>query len=155
MSISKKLEWRKHHYLVSTDREKLDLQAIHSYLTRSTWAKGIDLTTVGASIENSLNFGVYHNETQIGFARLITDYATFAYLCDVYVLEEYQGEGLGRWVMECIHNHPVFEQLRRILLFTTTAPWLYEKFGYEPVNRENYTWAITRPDIYTNAQKSG
>ena len=155
MSISKKLEWRKHHYLVSTDREKLDLQAIHRYLTRSTWAKGIDLTTVGASIENSLNFGVYHNETQIGFARLITDYATFAYLCDVYVLEEYQGEGLGRWVMECIHNHPVFEQLRRILLFTTTAPWLYEKFGYEPVNRENYAWAITRPDIYTNKKKSG
>ncbi|WP_279044733.1 GNAT family N-acetyltransferase [Cedecea davisae] len=155
MSISKKLEWRKHHYLVSTDREKLDLQAIHSYLTRFTRAKGIDLTTVGASIENSLNFGVYHNETQIGFARLITDYATFAYLCDVYVLEEYQGEGLGRWVMECIHNHPVFEQLRRILLFTTTAPWLYEKFGYEPVNRENYAWAITRSDIYTNAQKSG
>lgn len=155
MSISEKHEWHKDNYLISTDREKLDIQAIHRYLTRSTWAKGIDLSIVGASIENSLNFGVYHDVTQIGFARLITDYATFAYLCDVYVLEEYQGEGLGRWMMECIHDHPVFEQLRRIMLFTTTAPWLYQKFGYKPVNRENYAWSITRPDIYTHVKNPG
>ncbi|MEG3131131.1 GNAT family N-acetyltransferase [Pantoea cypripedii] len=155
MGLSEKHEWHKDNYLVSTDREKLDVKAIHRYLTRSTWAKGINLAIVGASIENSLNFGVYHGEAQIGFARLITDYATFAYLCDVYVLEEFQGEGLGKWVMECIHNHPVFEQLRRIMLFTTTAPWLYEKFGYEPVNRENYAWAITRPDIYVNVKNPG
>ncbi|AWP35314.1 N-acetyltransferase (plasmid) [Pantoea vagans] len=155
MSILEKYEWHKDNYLISTDREKLDVQAIHGYLTRSTWAKGIPLDVVCASIENSLNFGVFHNETQIGLARLITDYATFAYLCDVYVLEEYQGGGLGRWVMECVHSHPVFEQLRRIMLFTTTAPWLYEKFGYEPVNRDNYAWTITRPDIYTNGKKSG
>lgn len=153
--MSEKHEWRKDNYLVSTDNEKLDVQAIHRYLTRSTWAKGIPLDVVSTSIENSLNFGVYHNEIQIGFARLITDYATFAYLCDVYVLEEYQREGLGRWVMECIHNHPVFEQLRRIILFTTTAPWLYEKFGYEPVNRENYAWAITRSNIYIDKKMSG
>ncbi len=148
MSISAILEWRDNNYLVSTDREKLDAQAIHQYLTRSSWAKGIDFETVDASIENSLNFGIYHHQSQIGFARLITDYATFAYLCDVYILEEYQEDGLGRWLMECIHNHPVFEKFRRIILFTTTAPWLYEKFGYDPVNKENYVWAITRPDIY-------
>jgi len=147
--IVEKLEWSKNGHLVSTDKEKLDIQAIHQYLTRSTWAKGIDLETVSTSIENSLNFGVYHNGLQIGFARLITDYTTFAYLCDVYVLEEYQGDGLGRWVMECIHDHPLFEKFRRIMLFTTTAPWLYEKFGYKPVNQENYAWTITRPDIYT------
>lgn len=149
MNISEIYEWRKNSYLVSTDREKLDVKAIHRYLTRSTWAKGINLDTVATSIENSLNFGIYHHDTQIGFARLITDFATFAYLCDVYVLEEYQGEGLGRWMMECLRNHPLFEQLRRIMLFTTTAPWLYEKFGYQPVNQENYAWTITRPDIYT------
>lgn len=149
MTISQTHEWHQNDYLVSTDREKLDVQAIHRYLTRSTWAKGIHLDVVSASIDNSLNFGVYLNEAQIGFARLITDYATFAYLCDVYILEEHQGEGLGRWVMECIHGHPLFAQLRRIMLFTTTAPWLYEKLGYQPVNRENYAWAITRPDIYT------
>lgn len=155
MNISDKYEWRKDSYLVSTDREKLDVEAIHRYLTRSTWAKGIGLDAVSLSIENSLNFGVYHHDEQIGFARLITDYATFAYLCDVYVLEEYQGEGLGRWVMECIHNHSVFGQLRRIVLFTTTAPWLYEKLGYQPVNQENYAWTITRPDIYTRGKHSG
>lgn len=153
MNILEKNEWRKDNYLISTDRKKLDVQAIHRYLTRSTWAKGINQSIVGASIENSLCFGVYHDEAQIGFARLITDYATFAYLCDVYILEEYQGEGLGRWIMECIHDHPVFEQLRRIMLFTTTAPWLYKKFGYEPVNQENYAWTITRPDIYANGKK--
>ena len=153
MSISEIHEWRVNYCLISTDNEKLDMQAVYQYLTGSTWAKGIDLETVTVSAENSLNFGIYHNEFQIGFARLITDYATFAYLCDVYVLEEHQGNGLGRWLMECIHSHPVFEKLRRILLFTTTAPWLYEKFGYERVNRENYAWAITRPDIYILRQK--
>lgn len=155
MSITEKHEWHKNNYLISTDRKKLDVQAIYRYLTTSTWAKGIDQGTVSASIENSLNFGIYHNENQIGFARLITDYATFAYLCDVYILEKYQGEGLGRWVMECIHNHPIFDKLRRIMLFTTTAPWLYEKFGYEPVNRENYAWAITRPGIYGSGKMPG
>ncbi|EPW3921733.1 GNAT family N-acetyltransferase [Enterobacter sichuanensis] len=155
MTVSAKYEWRKNNYLVSTDRAKLDVQAMHQYLTRSSWAKGIHLDIVAASVENSLNFGLYHHERQIGFARLVTDYATFAYLCDVYVLEEYQGEGLGRWIIECIHDHPVFTQFRRIMLFTTTAPWLYEKLGYEPVNRENYAWTITRPDIYTSAKKPG
>lgn len=154
MSISAIYEWREKNYLISTDSEKLDIPAVHNYLTRSTWAKGIDVETVTASTKNSLNFGIYHNDTQIGFARLITDYATFAYLCDVYVLEEYQGDGLGRWLMECIHRHPVFEKLRRIMLFTTTAPWLYEKFGYEPVNKENYAWTITRPDIYLRGKNS-
>lgn len=152
MNISANHEWRENNYLVSTNSEKLDVPAVHQYLTRSTWAQGISLETVTASIENSLNFGLYHDGSQIGFARLITDYATFAYLCDVYVLEEYQGEGLGRWLMECVHAHPVFEKLRRIMLFTTTAPWLYEKLGYEPVNRENYAWTITRPDIYTRGE---
>ena len=148
MSITAIREWHMKGFLISTDKEKLDVHAVHQYLTRSTWAKGIDLETVIASTENSLNFGIYHDDSQIGFARLITDYATFAYLCDVYVLEQYQGDGLGKWLMACIHDHPVFAKLRRIMLFTTTAPWLYEKFGYEPVNRENYAWTITRPDIY-------
>ena len=101
---------------------KLDLHAVHHYLTESTWAKGIDFDTVKMSTANSLNFGVYLDKSQTGFARLITDYATFAYLCDVYILDEYQGKGLGRWLMECIHNHPVCEKLRSIILFTSTAP---------------------------------
>ncbi|APG17374.1 N-acetyltransferase [Kosakonia radicincitans DSM 16656] len=146
-------EWRKEGYLITTDKEKQDIAAIHRYLTRSTWAAGIDRETVAISVQNSLNFGLFHNGEQVGFARLVTDYATFAYLCDVYVLEEYQGEKLGRWLIACCHAHPVFAKLRRIVLFTSTAPWLYEKFGYQPVNRQNYTWTIARPDIYQNAKK--
>lgn len=146
-------EWRTNPYLISTDKEKSDQKAIHEYLTRSTWAAGIDINTVAVSIQNSLTFGVYDGASQIGFARLITDYATFAYLCDVYILEEYQGKGLSRWLMASVHDHPVFIKLRRILLCTTTAPWLYEKFGYEPVNRENYIWSINRPDIYTRQNR--
>lgn len=142
-------EWRRDPYLISTDKEKLDPEAIHHYLTRSTWAAGIDIDTVTLSIENSLTFGVYHNRSQIGFARLITDYATFAYLSDVYILEDYRGLGLSRWLMESVHDHPVFTKLRRILLCTTTAPWLYEKLGYQAVNQQNFIWTITRPDIYT------
>lgn len=152
MSIPDNHEWQKNNYLVSTDKEKLDLRAIHHYLARSSWARGISQDIVAVSIKNSLNFGVYHFNEQIGFARLITDYATFAYLSDVYILEEYQGEGLGRWVMECIHQYPVFRQLRRIMLVTTTAPWLYEKLGYEPVNQKNYAWTIARPDIYSQGK---
>lgn len=141
-------EWEKEGYLISTDHNKLDVPAIHQYLTRSSWAAGIDKETVSLSVQNSLNFGIFYHGAQVGFARLITDYATFAYLCDVYVLEEHQGKGLARWLMQCIHAHPVFEKLRRIMLFTTTAPWLYQKFGYQPVNQPDYAWTITRPDIY-------
>ena len=153
MTYTSKHEWQQNNYLISTDYARLDVVAIHQYLTRSTWAEGIDLPTVSASIENSLNFGVYHHQSQIGFARLVTDFATFAYLCDVYVLEKYQADGLGRWLMACIHDHPIFNKLCRIILFTSTAPWLYEKFGYEPVNRPNYAWTITRLDIYSSDKK--
>lgn len=148
METSKIHEWDKGEYKVTTDIEKIDKKAVHSYLTRSTWAKGIDIETVSHSIDNSLNFGLFHHEKQIGFARLITDYATFAYLCDVYVLEEYQGNKLSGFIMSCIHEHPVFNKVRRIMLFTLTAPWLYEKYGYEPVNRKNYAWSISRKNIY-------
>ncbi|MBS0910298.1 GNAT family N-acetyltransferase [Tatumella sp. JGM118] len=148
METSKIYEWDKGEYKVTTDPKKIDKKAVHSYLTRSTWAKGINIETVSSSIDNSLNFGLFHYEKQIGFARLITDYATFAYLCDVYVLEEYQGNKLSDFIMSCIQEHPVFNKVRRIMLFTLTAPWLYEKYGYEPVNRKNYAWTISRKNIY-------
>jgi N-acetylglutamate synthase-like GNAT family acetyltransferase len=141
-------QWTKGAFHITTDKTAQDIPAIHRYLTRSTWAAGIDEQTVRDSVENSLNFGLFEGEKQIGFARFITDYATFAYLCDVYVLEDYQGNNLGGWLVECCQSHPVSARLRRMVLFTTTAPWLYEKFGYEPVNRPDYAWAITRPDIY-------
>ena len=145
--------WHKDDYRITTDKSQMDIEAIHRYLTRSNWAAGIDYATVALSVENSLNFGLFHHQQQIGFARFITDSATFAYLCDVYVLEEYQGNGLGGWLIECCQSHPVINTLRRLLLFTSTAPWLYQKFGYQPVNRPDYAWTITRPDIYQTNRK--
>ena len=148
MNSINRYEWTEGEYLVSTNPDTIDRVAVHAYLTRSTWAQGIDADTVYLSINNSINFGLYHHGAQIGFARLVTDHATFAYLSDVYVLEEYQGKGLSRFLMSCIHQHPLFAKVRRIMLVTTTAPWLYEKFGYEPVNTPNFAWTISRPKMY-------
>ncbi|EXU76705.1 MULTISPECIES: GNAT family N-acetyltransferase [Erwinia] len=142
------LSWHRDTFVVSTDPAQLDLTAIHAYLTRSTWAAGIDRATVQKSLQGSLNFGLYQHNEQIGFARLITDYATFGYLCDVWVIEEFQKQGLGRWLMECCHSHPLLATLRRIMLVTSTAPWLYEKCGYSAMTKKSNAWQIVRPDIY-------
>jgi N-acetylglutamate synthase-like GNAT family acetyltransferase len=135
-------------YRLNADKRLLDLDFIHGFLVQSTWAKGITRDRVQLSIDNSLCMGVYHHERQVGFARLVTDFATFGYLCDVFVDEQYQGKGLGRWVSEGILAGPETEQLRRIILATTTAPWLYEKMGFVPVNQPNYIWQVFRSDIY-------
>jgi len=141
--------WKYQNYDITTNTEKFDIEAIHSYLTRSTWAEGIDIETVRLSIYSSLCFGLFDGNKQIGFARVVTDFATFGYLCDVFVLEEWQQLKLGRWLMKCCLSHPVMTRLRRIMLVTSTAPWLYEKMGYEPVNRENFVWQIVRSNIYS------
>lgn len=142
------LTFRKDCYTVTTDPAFFQIDAIHDFLSQSSWAPGIDAETVSLSIENSLCFGLLDGSEQIGFARLVTDHATFGYLCDVYVLEAYQKTGLGRWLIECCHAHPVMSRLRRIMLVTDSAPWLYEKLGYTPLNRPDFVWQINRPDIY-------
>ncbi|WP_368888379.1 GNAT family N-acetyltransferase [Morganella morganii] len=141
-------EWHYQHYTVTTDITKLDTGKIHDYLTHSAWAEGSSRELVNESILNSLCFGLFAGTEQIGFARVVTDGVTFGYLCDVYIIDEYQKQGLGRWLMECCQSHPVMNRLRRIMLVTSSAPWLYEKSGYSPINRENYIWQIVRPDIY-------
>ncbi|WP_038902433.1 GNAT family N-acetyltransferase [Dickeya dadantii] len=143
-------QWEKKDYQVSTDPQRLELDIIHGYLTTSSWAEGIDRETVALSVANSLCFGLYHQARQIGFARMVTDFATFGYLCDVFVLPAHQGAGLGRFLVECTVNHPRLQRLRRQLLLTSTAPWLYQKVGYEPVNRQDYAWTFVRKDIYNN-----
>ncbi|WP_387692878.1 GNAT family N-acetyltransferase [Photorhabdus sp. RM71S] len=140
--------WEKNGYIISTDKHELDINLIHQFLEKTSWAEGIDKETVNLSIENSLNFGLYKDSQQIGFARIVTDFTTFGYLCDVFILEDYQGLGLARWMMECCLDHPQIIKLRRIMLVTTTAPWLYEKTGYSPVKSDNFVWQIVRPDIY-------
>ncbi|HEY3122302.1 MAG TPA: GNAT family N-acetyltransferase [Vicinamibacteria bacterium] len=128
-------EHRRGRFLVSTDPARLDLEAIHAYLSRSYWAAGRPREVIARSIEGSLCFGLYDGERQIGFARAITDRATFAYLADVYVLEDHRGQGLGVWLMECVFAHPDLQDLRRFTLVTRDAHDLYRKFGFEPLRQ--------------------
>lgn len=125
------LEWQKGEYKISTDNDLLQMDAILDYLVnRSYWAKDRTAEQMEKIFENSLCFGLYKNERQIGFARVVTDFATFAYLGDVYVLPEFQGEGLGKWLMEIISTHPDLQGFRRWVLATRDAHGLYEKFGF-------------------------
>jgi GNAT superfamily N-acetyltransferase len=115
---------------VSTDPARLDVDAIHAYLKDSYWARGIPRVVVERSLRNSLGFGVYRGEELVGFARVVTDLATFAYIGDVFVLEAYRGHGLSKWLMECMLEHPDLKDLRRWHLVTRDAQGLYAKFGF-------------------------
>jgi len=125
-----KHEWQNGPYTISTDKSRLDIAVIHGFLTRSYWAEGIPVETVQRSLEHSLVFGLYKGEQQIGMARLVTDYTTFAYLADVFVLEEFRGQGLSKWLMETIVAYPQLQGLRRWLLGTMDAHGLYRKVGF-------------------------
>ena len=132
-------EWRRGEYFISTDKSKLDLAVVHGFLTTSYWAAGISLDIMKKSIEHSLSFGVYWGKQQVGYARVITDYATFAYIGDVFILEEFRGRGLSKWLMEVIADHPELQGLRRWLLLTRDAQGLYEKTGFvRPKTPERY-----------------
>src|ERR1700721_4891794 len=102
---SETAEYRRGDFIISTDRERLDLDVVHGFLTNSYWAKGIPRKTVESSIEHSLCFGIYEGGAQVGFARVISDFATMAYLGDVFVLESHRGRGLSKWLLECIAPH--------------------------------------------------
>jgi GNAT superfamily N-acetyltransferase len=122
-------------FTISTDASQLDVHAIHRYLSEdSYWAKGIPYATVERAIANSLNFGLYAPDGRLaGFARIITDYATFAWLCDVFVLPEFRGQGLSKWLMEVVWAHPELQGLRRRILATLDAHGLYTQFGFAPL----------------------
>lgn len=123
-------------FTISTSKEKLQVAVIHDYLAnQSYWAANIPLQIVEQTIQHSLCFGLYHNETQIGYARLITDYCTFAYLADVFLLPAYRGQGLAKWMMEIMIEHPNLQGLRRWLLATRDAHELYRKIGFEPLDK--------------------
>jgi GNAT superfamily N-acetyltransferase len=132
-------EARRGGFTISTDRSKLDLEIIHSFLRESYWAKGIPREIVARSIENSLCFGVFAEGKQLGFARVISDYATYAYIADVFILESHRGHGLGKWLMEQIMSHPQLQGLRRWSLCTRDAHGLYEQAGFTaPRSPQNY-----------------
>jgi GNAT superfamily N-acetyltransferase len=143
--------WQKNHFEISTDKNRLDVNFIHQFLTQSHWATGIDRDTVESSLDNSVCFGLYRKNRQIGFARIITDYATFSWFCDVFITPEYRGVGLGTWLIQCCLEYPIMKKMRRIMLVTTFAPWLYSKAGFEPLNRQDYIWHIYRAPTPTEA----
>lgn len=126
-------------YWITTDSQKLDLAAIHAYLSRSFWAEGIPKETMAKAIANSLCFGLFDGGEQVGLARVVTDRATFAYLCDVYVLETHRGRGLGKWLIETVMAHPDLQGLRRFQLVTRDAHGLYSRHGFDtPLNPERH-----------------
>ncbi len=124
------VEYERDGYLISTDKARLDVGLIHEFLSQSSyWAKGRPLEIVQRSIEYSLCFGVYKGAQQVGFARVVTDRATFAWLCDLFIVEAHRGQGLGKWLVACIMAHPDLQTLRGFLLATRDAHELYRRYG--------------------------
>jgi GNAT superfamily N-acetyltransferase len=172
------VETRRGEFVISTDRARLDLDVIHGFLTNCYWAKGIPRDIVRCSIERSLCFGVYDASAheiprlakearhgapdarskaprsgalkypQVGFARVVSDFATVAYLGDVFVLESHRGRGLSKWLMECIVQHPALQNLRRWILLTRDAHGLYSKYGFTPVKAPERYMELHRPNVY-------
>jgi|SRR5882672_1601590 len=151
MTEAREREWQQGEYAISTDDNRLDILAIHDFVAnQSYWAQGRTIETVKRALDNSLNFGLYKGKQLVGFARVVTDYATFAWLADVFVLSEHRGRGLSKWLMETILSHPELQGFRRWVLATRDAHSLYSRFGFIPLHRPD-RW-MERPD--PNMQES-
>jgi GNAT superfamily N-acetyltransferase len=143
------VEHQRGDFLVSTDRSRLDLDVVHGFLTNCYWAKGIPREVVARSIEHALCFGVYDaGGALVGFARVVSDFATVAYVGDVFVLETHRGLGLGKWLMECIMEHRALQGLRRWILTTRDAHGLYSQVGFTPVKWPERFMELFQPEIY-------
>ncbi len=143
------MEYRHGEFLLSTSRKRLNLDVVHGFLTKCYWAHGIPREVVARSIEHALCFGIYDGEgAQVGFARVISDFATIAYLGDVFVLEKHRGRELGKWLMECIVQHPALQNLRRWILTTRDAHGLYSQFGFTPVTAPERYMELHRSNVY-------
>jgi GNAT superfamily N-acetyltransferase len=144
-------EWKRNGLVVSTDPAKLNVDAIHAFLSHAYWCEGIPRETVERAVRHSLCFGLFDGEAQVGLARVVTDHAVFAYLCDVYVLESHRGRGLGKWLIECVMAHPQLQGLRRFNLATRDAHGLYSQFGFQPLRQPEVHMERHKPDIYKTA----
>lgn len=142
------MDWIKNEYLVTTDKSKINVEIVHQFLSQSYWAENIPIKTVQKSIDNSMCYSVLHQNTFIGFARVISDFATFAYLADVFIIPEQRGRGVSRWLMEVIMNHPELQGLRRFTLATRDAHGLYARFGFTPFDRPDRWMQKHNPTVY-------
>ena len=142
------MEWTKDDYRITSNKEQINVDYVHGFLRQTYWAENIPLDTVRRSIEGSLCFSVFYGKQQVGFARVITDGATFAYLADVFIDEGFRGRGLSKWLMEIIISHPQLQGLRRFLLATKDAHGLYRQFGFQPLNFVDRWMQIHQPDVY-------
>ena len=137
------MQWQRESFVISTDPALLDVDFIHDYLyNQSYWAQGRSREMVVKSIENSLCFGVYADTQQVGFSRVVTDYVTFAWLCDVFIIQAYKGLGLGKWLVECVVAHPELQSAKNILLATKDAHELYRRYGgFDSLSKpEKWMW---------------
>ena len=137
----------KNNYTISTDKSKIDIDYVHGFLSQSYWSGGVQIEIVKKAMQGSLCFGVYDSDKQIGYARMVTDKATFAYLADVFIDENYRGKGLGKWLVEMILAHPELQGLRRILLATKDAHRLYEQCGFTSINNPE-RYMVYNPTVY-------
>jgi GNAT superfamily N-acetyltransferase len=135
-------------YEISTDRNRLDVALIHGFLSSSYWARDIPRSVVEKSIQNSLCFGAFMGDQQVGFARAITDFATMAYIADVFVVPDHRGRGVSKMLMRAIVEHPELQGLRRLLLATQDAHGLYAQFGFQALTHPEYFMSVHNPDVY-------
>jgi N-acetylglutamate synthase-like GNAT family acetyltransferase len=142
--MSQLLEVHRDQFTISTDPARLDMDAIVDMLTRAYWAVGRPREKTERAYQNSLVFGVYDGDTQIGMARIITDTSIFAYLCDVFIHEDYRAQGLGKWLMQTILQHPDLVDVRRWLLVTSDAHGLYEQFGFNTIEDPEHWMQVFR-----------
>jgi len=142
------MEWIKDDYCITTVKERIDLDYTQQFLAQTYWAEGIPKAVVEKAVQGSLCFALFHNDQQVGFARVISDEATFAYLADVFIDPAYRGKGLSQWLMEVIMDYPSLQGLRRFLLATRDAHGLYAKFGFEPIPSAAPFMQVHRPNIY-------
>ncbi len=142
-------------YEISTDQDRLDVEVVFRFLSEeSYWSPGIPRAVVERSINNSLCFGVYHGEAQVGFARIVTDRATFALVADVFIVELHRGKGLSKWLMHEVMAHPDLQGLRRLLLLTSDAHSLYAQFGFIEIGNSWRFMEVLNPDVYGGAGRA-
>lgn len=143
------MEWQNGEFTISTEKSRLQIEAIHRFLSEdSYWAQERPKELTETAIEHSMCFGVYHGGDQIGFARVVTDHATFAYIGDVYIEEKYRGQGLSKWLMKVIVEHPELQGFRRYILATRDAHGLYEQFEFKSLRHPDRWMEKTAPNAY-------